>query len=307
MKMKIEIDRELIRRAHYWNSMNPDRATEFHLKCLDQESDQLKASLMKHARTQDEITRALEIYGKICTKLSRLYTLAYERKSRTASSMVAGPANFPVESNRKKLQYEQNAWTKAEEYKKRALGRALYVIRPDLAPIKKSDNNAIERTKAKIAELQADQDEMKAVNKFLRKKNLPKEQKTEFLKERGYTDKHIHSLLNPTYSFNREGFQTYELSNNNANLRRYKEKLIGLERLAEMENKEIETDNYNIEFNYDDNRVRIFFTDKPNREARTMLKRNGFKWSPRNKAWQNYINSSSSQFVNHELQNIELY
>ena len=37
------------------------------------------------------------------------------------------------------------------------------------------------------------------------------------------------------------------------------------------------------------NRLQLFFKDKPTEEERTILKKNGFKWSPKNKVWQRQL------------------
>ena len=39
----------------------------------------------------------------------------------------------------------------------------------------------------------------------------------------------------------------------------------------------------------DENRIKIEFGFKPDDSTRTKLKRSGFRWSPRNEAWQSYI------------------
>ena len=36
-------------------------------------------------------------------------------------------------------------------------------------------------------------------------------------------------------------------------------------------------------------RLQLIFTDKPNDEVRTILKKNSFRWSPKNNAWQRQL------------------
>ena len=87
------------------------------------------------------------------------------------------------------------------------------------------DPEAIQKLKCKLSDMQRHQEWMKAINKLCRSKKLADEQITEQLeKEYGLTDHQIISLLNPQYSwaasrYQKRGFQTWQLSNNNSNMR----------------------------------------------------------------------------------------
>ncbi len=48
-----------------------------------------------------------------------------------------------------------------------------------------------------------------------------------------------------------------------------------------------------VEVNKEDNRLRIFFEEKPGEAARSELKSNGFKWSPKAGAWQRQITANA--------------
>lgn len=79
----------------------------------------------------------------------------------------------------------------------------------------------------------------------------------------------------------------HNLANAGANLRRLKERIAVLR--AEAQRPEVEAikgEGYRIEEDRDDNRIRIFFDDKPSSDVRTMLKRYGFRWAPLVEAWQ---------------------
>ncbi len=51
--------------------------------------------------------------------------------------------------------------------------------------------------------------------------------------------------------------------------------------------------NVKIEKNIEDNRLRILFDDIPSVEIRSKLKSRGFRWSPKNKAWQKMISNQA--------------
>ena len=48
-----------------------------------------------------------------------------------------------------------------------------------------------------------------------------------------------------------------------------------------------------VEANTADNRLQIFFDDKPDEETRTALKSNGFRWAPSVSAWQRQLNDNA--------------
>ena len=48
-----------------------------------------------------------------------------------------------------------------------------------------------------------------------------------------------------------------------------------------------------MEANTADNRLQIFFEDKPDEETRSALKSNGFRWAPSAGAWQRQLNDNA--------------
>lgn len=58
-----------------------------------------------------------------------------------------------------------------------------------------------------------------------------------------------------------------------------------------------ENSNYRIEYDTQEDRVKIIFNGMPSAQAREWLKKNGFRWSPRNKAWQRQITDNARRAV----------
>ena len=54
-----------------------------------------------------------------------------------------------------------------------------------------------------------------------------------------------------------------------------------------------------VEANTTDNRLQIFFDEKPDAAIREELKGNGFRWSPRAEAWQRQLNDNAYYAANH--------
>jgi hypothetical protein len=79
------------------------------------------------------------------------------------------------------------------------------------------------------------------------------------------------------------------LANNSAGIRRLRERIAELEKKAASTPPEPEKYG-DITIEESENRVRIYFPDKPSQEARTLLKSWGFRWSPSAGAWQRHAN-----------------
>ena len=52
---------------------------------------------------------------------------------------------------------------------------------------------------------------------------------------------------------------------------------------------------------YADERYRFIFDGKPEQEVIALMKSNGFKWSPSNKAWQRQITGNASFAIKHYI------
>ena len=150
------------------------------------------------------------------------------------------------------------------------------------------DPDAAEKLGAKAARLQQRQEMMKAANKLVRKGDK------DGLAEMGFSLSTITQLLTPDFC-GRIGFPAYELSNNNANIRRIKQRIKKIAAHADDETSEIEIGPVRIVDSVDANQLQVFFPDKPTAEVRTALKRSGFHWTPSIRAWQRHRNDYASQ------------
>ena len=85
------------------------------------------------------------------------------------------------------------------------------------------DDNAVEKLERKLAELVKAQEDMKAANKVVKNKKLTEEEKKVRLMELGYSETSAVELLTPCYGH--IGFPSFSLSNNNANIRRVRQRI----------------------------------------------------------------------------------
>lgn len=299
-----DIDLQLAIRAHSGTSFSPEKRGQSYVDGYMAHMGEVEAKFAAFATDDNraELTAALENYRVKYIELLNAYLYSH---SNVMSTMIAGPANFPSARNRKRSEWADNHrnrwldWIKAQldrldkRFNPAAIARAAYVVRIGEA-------DAVERMQAKITEAEERQAFMKAVNKIAksRKKGYTDDEKVADLQaEFGISERAAREVMTPNV-FGVVGFETYQLSNNNANIRRMKGRLIELERLAEATavSRDI-ADGVTYEECPEDGRVRLRFPDKPNAEIRALLKRNGFRWSPSNGAWQRVLNSNGKSAV----------
>ena len=90
----------------------------------------------------------------------------------------------------------------------------------------------------------------------------------------------------------------FELSNNNANIRRYEARIKELEkRAAEPAQEGWEFDGGRVVVNAEMNRLQIVFDGKPDEAIRAELKAEGFRWAPSQKAWQRQLTDNALRAV----------
>jgi len=138
--------------------------------------------------------------------------------------------------------------------------------------------------KEKLANLEQAQEWMKSANAYWRKHKTMK----------GYpglsdeTAAEVDEQMKTAYSrVQKSGpFESWKLSNNNAEIHRIKEKLESLSKLDTMAAEIITFSGGEMRVDVDINRVQFIFDGKPSEEIRTMLKKHGFRWAPSVGAWQ---------------------
>lgn len=80
-----------------------------------------------------------------------------------------------------------------------------------------------------------------------------------------------------------------------------------LQQLEKMENLNLLDycfENGKVCFDKEENRVKIYFDEKPNEEIRRTLKSYAYHWSPKNEAWQRKLTSDSIYRTKHLFKDI---
>lgn len=231
-------------------------------------------------------------------KSKKLHLLG--RRSNIVSTMIAGPSNF----NTRRAEKSNNSYDKALgeyiEWSNKAQQRLAKQFAapedPMQAPTRTGGAGAVETLEAKIAELEKLQAYMKLVNTTIRK-HLKKtiDEKLTALVTVGLTEEQAKSALTPD-CYGGIGFQSFKLTNNNANIRRLKDQLIKAQKLAAATTTENEVNGVRIVDNVEADRLQLFFpVDRVPRPVYDQLKSHGFRWTPSVGCFQAY-RGANAQF-----------
>lgn len=243
-------------------------------------------------RLLNELEEGLTAFlAKIPEELQEEYEKRYISKysdwlsamSRTFSVMITGPANFNNRRHEKMNSYERSAYERFEKWQEAVLKR-----------INRQHRlvgwEEVERLQNKLEVLTETQELMKAVNKIVRSSKLSEIEMHEELEALGLQQHQISELMaEPMYSFQKKGFQQFQLSNNLAKIKATEDAIKRHTAMAEAEDKEFTFDGGKVEYCYSDERIRIYFDNIPDMEMRAKLKSEAFKWSPKNQAWQRQL------------------
>lgn len=234
------------------------------------------------------------------------YAIAYEKmfvkwqSSRTnlASSFVTGPANFPVERMRKYNEREQKHYENFRKFRenvKQAIARReRRKNRENIDPIAELEQ--------KLEKLKLNHEKMKEANLIIRDKKITDVERFDKIKALGMFDSaKIVELIQGDY-MKRKGFPTYSLQYSNANIKRVEDRIALLKRRANGNTAEKTMHGVRIVANVPENRMQLFFPDKPSDVVRNTLKRNGFRWTPSKGCWQSYLSYGVKEKTERVLQ-----
>lgn len=97
------------------------------------------------------------------------------------------------------------------------------------------------------------------------------------------------------YSWEKQPFSSYDLTNNNSKIKRLKQNLAEVSRGFSG----WEFAGGRAEANTEMNRLQLFFDEKPNDSQRAQLKASGFKWAPSQDAWQRQLTDNAIYSAGH--------
>ena len=156
--------------------------------------------------------------------------------------------------------------------------------------ISASDPQAIEKLTEKLGKCQALQESMKAVNAHWRRygtcQGAP-----------GLTDAQATAIdqriANPRHPWEATPYSSYDLTNNNGEIKRLTGRIAELTRNQEVGFSGWEFAGGRAEANTEMNRLQLFFDQRPGAETHSALRHAGFVYSHTNSAYQRQLNASA--------------
>jgi hypothetical protein len=288
MNYENDISLSLAVSAHSGTSFSPEKRGESERASYAAEIAGALETMTQNATKGGTLDLVAEEFERFRAGYAAKYRAYLSSKSRCMSTMITGASNFPVRRQQKRNDVAHSRLNELLDFRARAMKAALTKLRPDLRPIMAGDSDATTRLQAEIEKAEQRQANMKAANAAIRKhKKAGPDAQVAALVALGYIGDVARELIKPDCC-GRIGFADYETSNNNANIRRMRQRLESLQVAKAAPTTEIEGAAARVEDDPPANRVRLFFPGKPSAEVRDRLKSGGFRWAPSIGAWQAY-------------------
>lgn len=254
----MDFDKKLFIDSYKYNSMDPEKRGERDLNDYKKDLTEILNTFLLSKNKKEALKFFKEFVEKDWNKKRDLLA----KHGKIASPMVTGGAKFPVAKNEKANTTYRKAFESYYVWRKKELNR-----------IKKELGLNYEKP-AEYGIKSGDPDAIqKLKNQIVKYENLIKDIKSG--KEKGY-----------------------ELSLARQYLNRYKKRLESLQNIKKQGDKKITKNNITFLDNTELMRYQLFFDGIPEKEIRDELKKSGFRWSPKNKAWQSYRNNKAMILIN---------
>lgn len=283
---KVNACKELAKRSGQWTSFDPERHAEVMLNEMECGLRIFLYALPEEVRDDYE-DRYIEKFKEWLSAQSRCFSQAI------TGACGWKPATF--RRHEKTLQAERNAYNRLQEWCQKVIKRCNRQERL-------KGWAEVERLEAILEQLTETQEKMKAANKIIRSKKLADVEKVDELVALGFKETVAVGLIEQGI-----GFPSYKLTNNLAKIKDTEAKIRRHRALAERGAGGDEVHEYpwgKVVVAFSDERYRFIFDGKPEPDVIFMLKNYGFKWSPKNTAWQRQITSNSKFAVKRIIESL---
>lgn len=285
---KTDISLDLAMRAHYATSHVPEKRGESVVNSY-------YATMQRVAEQFSVAEIPVEEFDRFKAGLIDRYNAWLHAKSRCMSSMITGPANFPVRRAEKANRSEGKRLEELFDYETRIFKKILNRYSPEHSNIIKSgDSDAVEQLQSKIAAEGKQREHMKATNAAFRA--YKKSGNPDALMGLKYSTEQIQQLdrdIEQAHSWEKQPFPTWQLQNLGANIRRLKDRLEGLEKTkAHGDTEKVISEDFKAVANTEIMRLQLFFP-KERADIRVLVKAKGFRWAPSLTCWQRQLTNNA--------------
>ena len=254
-------------------SMDPERMGKHICIECSEELDEFLAQIPEELQAEYE-AKYLNKWREWLAALSRCYSV-----------LVTGPARFNNSRHERMNDYERAARQRLRDWSEKVVKRINRQQRL-------TGWQEVERLQSKLDTLTELHEKMKAANKIVRSKKMSEEEQIDGLVALGLNEKQAVEILKPTERWQSVGFPTYQLQNNLAKIKDTQAAIERHKAMAEAEDKEITFNGGRVVVCNSEERIRFYFDEIPSVEVRNLMKRNAFKWSPKNGAWQRQLTAN---------------
>ena len=306
-RFKDDLSYDTLERSYAWISFDPEKRAKREQQDWADSMEQLYNS---HAE-QAQQTGALEAYNVAFEKgyasLLKNYKEMISIRARTFSTGVTGGAGITarkIASNESLIQREYEKLKTHNQEVEKLKNKLAKIAKNTPADqyetgevVKSVDVNAIAKLQDKIKQLEEKKEyiyrQQKAEKEYKKSKDSSVFEKYDIKKE------DVEEMLD---EINRYGYALYSSpANINAEIRRIRERITGLEKNQSKGEEEILIEGGKIVKNGATQRLQIFFDGIPDKDVREKLKKHAFKWAPSVKAWQRTLTPNAIWDVEHNL------
>ena len=254
-------------------SMDPERMGNHICIACSEELDEFLSKIPEELRAEYE-AKYLQKWREWLAALSRCYSV-----------LVVGPARFNSRRHERMNDYERAARQRLKDWSEKVVKR---INRQE----RLTGWQEVERLQNKLDTLTELHEKMKAANKIVRSKKMVEAEQIDELVALGFNEQQAIEILKPTERWQSVGFPTYQLQNNLAKIKDTQAAIERHKAMAEAEDKEIKFNGGRVVVCNSEERMRFYFDSIPPVEVRNLMKRNAFKWSPKNGAWQRQLTAN---------------
>ena len=295
------LNKDILRMAHSGTSFNPEKRAEMEVEYFKAEVQSVYDELKEYATTPEQKKQLNEEMIKFQNKYAEKYNDVLATRGRMLSPMITGPANFPVSRNKKTISSYENKMHAKDKFRDKVVGGIKKRWRKENIESAGGERAILERN---LKDVRDEHNRMIEANKITRKK-IPDDEKITLLKGLGLTDKDIADSTPKTVAkkggkFDKEkinagGFEwvkgtisdiKFNVAGSNADIKRMEGRLWVIDKRKATPTGSNKFSGGEIVDNNEADRVQILFDDKPDEAMRSKLKGAGWRWSPRNSAWQ---------------------